>query len=454
MGVVAATAMSFSLVFAQGHTLVIQSGATFSGTGTITVKDSIQNAGISSQTLIAGKVAMTGATSVIGTASNGPIKVNTLSIRGSGTTNIPVNMTVTDSLNILSGATLNIAGTSDTLNGLTGNSGTYAANTSGSTTIYNASGAQNVMAGNYYNLTIQNSGTKSAQGAVTVLNGGSLNVANSTIFDLGANALTLQMTSTSAVTNNGTIQTSATGTAVSTAAQYQIGGTFIYYASSGSQTVGSANYNNLTYQNAGTRAITGTVGIAGTFTVAGTRTYTGSTVNYNGSASFGSLSQNIIGGEAYNNLGISGGAAQADTATHKVVTTGALTLNSGSGVLTLGANTTLDMSGYTGSWINTSTMQSSSQIMWQGSNAYLGGGGLTQFYGSATGNVAAGTNYGNMFFGGTGMMTFIGATTVTGNLTVNSSAQVTVNGSITVQINGSLNAAGNITNNGNVTLGN
>jgi hypothetical protein len=381
-----------------------------------------------------------------------------LTTSGSGTKSLGGSVIVSNQVNIGAGTTFDVVGNTLTLNGTTPftGTGTFTATTANATVIYNASGAQNVLSTSYYNLTLQNTNTKSAQGAITVVNGGSLSVAGSTTFDLVANILTLQMTSTSAVTNNGTIQTAATGTGVSVAAAYQIGGTFIYNAAAGSQTVAAVNYNNLTYVNAGaTRAMTGTVGIAGTFTVAGTRTYTGSTVNYNGSATFGSLAQNIIGGEGYNNLGVSGGVAQADTATRKTVTTGNLTLNSGTGILTIAANTNLDMLAFTGSWNSSSTLQSTSKIMWQASNAYVGGSGVTEFYGISGGSVAQGTNYGNMLFSGNGLMTFAtaGTTTATGNVTVNSGAQITVNNSVVVQVNGSMNAAGNVANNGTVNVG-
>ena len=94
-------------------------------------------------------------------------------------------------------------------------------------------------------------------------------------------------------------------------------------------------------------------------------------------------------------------------------------------------------------------------IRWSGDNKYVAGAGTTEFYGAGIGNVATGTNYGNLLFSGTGMKTFVtaGTTTITGNVTVNSGAQLTVNNSVIVQVNGSTNLAGNVSNNGVINVG-
>ena len=86
--IAAAAAMCVSSVYGQGHDLVIQSGATFSGSGTITVKDSIINTGVTSTTAIHGKVILNNTTNqAIGSTSAGAIQIDSLSLWGSGTKN-------------------------------------------------------------------------------------------------------------------------------------------------------------------------------------------------------------------------------------------------------------------------------------------------------------------------------------------------------------------------------
>ena len=422
--------------------------------GTVQVAGTFTNTTPANFTSLLGTVIYNGAGAQAISNSVNSTTIGSLSTATGGTKTLGGNLTVATALTVGASTTMDESGKTLTLNGTVTNSGTFTATGVGSTTIYNGPGLQSVMGASYYNLTIQNTSTKTAAAPVTVVNGGNLTVAGSTIFDLGANALTLQMALTNAVSNSGTIQTAAVGTAMSVGAVYQIGGTFIYNAAAGSQTVAAVNYNNLTYVNAGaTRAITGTVGIAGAFTVVGTRTYAGSTVNYNGSAAFGSLAQNIIGGEGYVNLGVSGGAAQADTATHKTVTTGNLTL--GAGVLTIAANTNLDMQTFTGSWGATSTLPSTAKIMWQGSNAFVSGAGVTEFYGNGATTVATGATYGNILFTGAGAMTINSAVTATGgdpNVGVTVSSNLTVTGATLTVTGMDFVNGGVVTNGGTITV--
>jgi hypothetical protein len=113
------------------------------------------------------------------------------------------------------------------------------------------------------------------------------------------------------------------------------------------------------------------------------------------------------------------------------------------------------MAGYSTSSFPGGSNNNAGTIRWSGNNVYVSGAGTTEFYSAAAGNVALGTNYGNLLFSGTGMKTFAtaGTTTATGNMTVNSGAQVTVNNSVIVQVNGSTNLAGNVTNNGAINVG-
>jgi hypothetical protein len=176
--------------------------------------------------------------------------------------------------------------------------------------------------------------------------------------------------------------------------------------------------------------------VGGTF-VQNTYTLTGGTVVYNGMAA-----QSVIGGITYNNLTIAttGGNAAASAA---ITLTGNLVVNSGS---------TLDMAGFTTSMFSGALNNNAGTIRWSGNNVYVKGAGTTEFYSAAIGSVAAGVNYGNLLFSGTGVKTIANAVTATGNMNVNSGASVTVGG-IIVQINGNVNNSGALTNNGTINIG-
>ena len=194
--------------------------------------------------------------------------------------------------------------------------------------------------------------------------------------------------------------------------------------------------NNLTGTGIVNQTTNGTMNVGGTF-VQNTYTLTGGTVVYNGTAA-----QSVIGGITYNNLTISttGGNAAASAA---FTLTGNLVINSGS---------TLDMAGFTTSAFPGALNNNAGTIQWSGNNVYVKGAGTTEFYSAAVGSVAAGVNYGNLLFSGTGVKTIANALTATGNMIMNPGSSVTVGG-IIVQINGSVNNSGALTNNGTINIG-
>jgi fibronectin-binding autotransporter adhesin len=247
------------------------------------------------------------------------------------------------------------------------------------------------------------------------------------------NASNGTVTITTLAGNTGTInQSGATGTLVFTNAAVSNG--TITNTSTGTVTFA----NNLTGTGTVSQAANGTMNVGGSFTQ-NTYTLTGGTVVYNGTAA-----QSVIG-TTYNNLTIAttGGNATASAA---ITLTGNLVINSGS---------TLDMAGFASSSFPGGSNNNAGTIRWSGSNVYVSGAGTTEFYSATVGNVAIGTNYGNLLFSGTGMKTFAtaGTTTATGNMTVNSGAQITVNNGVTVHVNGSTLVSGNIANNGAVNVG-
>jgi hypothetical protein len=212
---------------------------------------------------------------------------------------------VNNSVQISGTASVNVAGNTLTLNGSNPfpSGGTLTANTTNSAVIYNASGAQTVHTATYYKLTIQNGGTKTASGNITVNN----LLTNTATFDLSTNSFTTG--ASASITNSGTtIQTSGN---VTFGATHTIGGTFIYQATS-AQSVGTANYSDLTLQNSGQKNFpTGTVGVSNVYSVSGgNRSYGTGTFVYNGG---NGVTQTIAAGDYATLLLVNGsGSGTAD----------------------------------------------------------------------------------------------------------------------------------------------
>jgi hypothetical protein len=176
-----------------------------------------------------------------------------------------------------------------------------------STVDYTGTGAQTVAAQNYGNLTSSSSGTRTLAGSGTVGIAGT--------FTPGSNS-------------------------------YTITGSTIDFNGTGSQTIPSFNYNNLTSSSTGPRTLaSGTIGIAGIFSP-GTNAYTitGSTIDFKGAGA------QTVPAFNYNNLTISasrGGASVTLANSGTIGVAGALTdtatFNPGSGFNTAGS--TVDYNG-------------------------------------------------------------------------------------------------------------
>ncbi|MGD0591524.1 MAG: hypothetical protein ABSA44_12130 [Bacteroidota bacterium] len=439
---------------AQNHKLVIQNGATFNGIGKITVKDSIRNSNSSVPTIITSNVVLSGAAQgIVTNASNGSLQVDTLSVRGSGIKTIVGTIAVAESLDVLSGTTLNISNDTLRIGNNFVNAGTITTNTNSVVEyIRNTGSTQSISGGAFQGKTrLLNNTRKSLLGVLTVdsleqsgwgltvnsnltVNGKAkidslINVTGGTTLSVGINNSTIATLQA----NAGIIRENSTGTLTFTNAAASNG--TITNISTGTVTFA----NNLTGTGTVSQTANGTMNVGGSFTQ-NTYTLTGGTVVYNGTAA-----QSVIGGITYNNLTIAttGGNATASAA---ITLTGNLVINLGS---------TLDMAGFAASVFPGASNNNAGAIRWSGSNVYVSGAGTTEFYSAAVGNVAAGTNYGILLFSGTGMKTFAtaGTTTATGNVTINSGAQVTVNNGVTVQVNGDFSNGGNITNNGAVKVG-
>ena len=163
--------------------------------------------------------------------------------------------------------------------------GTATATTTGTTIVFNGSGAQAVAATTYENLTINGTGTKTlASGTTTV---------NST---LTLTTGTLDVTTQTLVLNSTTVQTSGSLSS-------QASGTVNYAQGSAGQAVLAGSYGSLTFSNFNkTLASSGTIGIAGTFTTGSAtgHTVSGSTIDFDGTGA------QTIPAFSYGNLTISG----------------------------------------------------------------------------------------------------------------------------------------------------
>lgn len=147
-----------------------------------------------------------------------------------------------------------------------------------------------------------------------------LNVSGSGIFT-NADNKTLTFGSTSTITNNGTIVIQ--GSLTDNRASKSFGGTVRYEASSGSQTIEGATYNNLELANNSSKTFNADVSISGNFIVSGGSVTTPSNVSFNGS------SAQSIAGLAYNNIDFSGAGAKTFTSNASVNPTATITFGSG-----------------------------------------------------------------------------------------------------------------------------
>gem|GEM_PF-162324 len=159
------------------------------------------------------------------------------------------------------------------------------------TVIYNGAAAESVYNTTYYNLTLNQAQTFTALGAITV-NGTLKTTLSGTIFDMS----TYQLSGggSFAVSNTGIIKTSYVGASAIPAVSYGTTGT-VQYAVSG-QTVVATTYNNLTLTS-NTTAASGTITLNGNWSNSGTFTPGTNTVTFSGGGA-----QSITGATTFYNL--------------------------------------------------------------------------------------------------------------------------------------------------------
>jgi hypothetical protein len=209
---------------------------------------------------------------------------------GSGTTTASNTFQLAASNTVIVGTnTLNLDGTVTVGGALT---------SAATGTVAYRGAAQGVIPASYGNLTISGTATKTAASGSVGIASAYANLAGTTLsvvdLNLGAAA--------TFAANLGTTKISGVAT-IAVPLTTDLGGTFDYAATTGTQTVASAQYTNLTISAAGGTGVTlnGTYYVSGNYTLSGstTRTYTGSTVRFNG-AGTQVITADLTG--AYNNV--------------------------------------------------------------------------------------------------------------------------------------------------------
>ncbi len=266
---------------------------------------------------------------------------------------------------LVNGGTIGITGL------LTPGSGTITS--TGNTVDFKGSVTQLIPSATYNNVIISNAGKTAdanftVNGLVTVNSGLTLDMVT---YQLLGTSLTTSTTGTLTTQNNST-------TPLPTGRTW---GMNVFYNSTSSQTVIAGNYNNLNIAGGNRTLISsGAIAVAGTLTAgAGTITTTGSTVNFNGTGI------QSIPAFNYNNLTISNNGGVKTLA-------GATTVNSAlsltGGNLTIGAGNTLTLNGtFTGSATNSLSGSATSNITVGGTGA-LGTLFFNQTTDQTTNNIA------------------------------------------------------------------
>jgi hypothetical protein len=323
--------------------------------------------------------------------------------------------------------------------------GTFTASATSATVNYNRNDNQNVRSSTYYNLTLADGGTKSAQGNITLASGGAL-TNNGTFdlmtFDLDMSAASITVPASDTVRTQGNV---SFGTNT-----FTFGGLFLYEKTAANQSIGGATYTNLEMAGGAQKDFpTTTVSVNGVYTAggAGARAYGTGTFAYGGSGA--SVTQAVVSGESYYNLTITGAGDTTYTVAGRKQANGSLVITN---ALSVAATNVLDMQGNTFTTLGSGT--NSGKLMWSGNNTHVGGAGVTELYGIGTGSVADGA-YGILLFTGSGTKTVAGAGTSATNtglvaMSIASLAVVDVTGTLTV--NGDLENDGLLTNSGSITV--
>lgn len=390
-------AILFLFGMALSQNLVIQSGASFTGTGTYKVKGNIDNSANSSAVQFGGLVRLTGTTAQdIGASGGGTLRFGQLTAQGNSTKTMIVGVTVDDSLTIDAGTgnslavganTLNIDGTSGIV------SGTLDASNASSTVNYRSAAASQVVLGQTYGGTLGMSGvstkTLSAIASTVTLShaGGALTVNNNLTVSGASTIGTLADVSTGKALTLGTTATITTVTTNTGTINGGTGLTTISTLSGNTGTISGAAGGGITFTNAATNGGTITGG-------AGLVTFSNTLAHSTGTITAGS------GGVKFDNT----------------VTTASGTITAGTGA-SLDINANVDNSGTSAiSLTGTGTMTMAGNFT-TGTGLSFASGSTVTFDGGSQ-NVPS-TTFGVLTMSGTGTKTAQGNITVAGAFTNN-----------------------------------
>jgi autotransporter-associated beta strand protein len=281
-------ALNFGSTAVSLNDLTVSAGTLLSTSNTLTLAGDFSNSGTFTHN--SGTVVMGGTTQSIGGTTN-PTTFNTLTINNGSTTTLLQNLQCVTTMNVNSGGILDLStftanrtAASGTLTvagelrlgsntGGQGNSNypsNYSTHTlTGGTVVYNrAAGGQTIFATpNYNNLTISNTSNATTAGAALTVNGVLTTSTSDALLDMSTFQLLGTLTS---VSNSGTIQTSNT-TNPAIPANKNWGGTVIYAAGTGGQSIPSGTFATLTQQNtSSTNTLVGDVTVSNAFNFAAT----------------------------------------------------------------------------------------------------------------------------------------------------------------------------------------
>jgi hypothetical protein len=467
---------TFTTGSATGHTIT-SSTVNLNGTGSQTIPVFNYN-NLTSSSTGARTLASSGTVGVAGTFTPGSnsftITGSTVDFNGSGSQTIPAfnynNLTSssTGARTLASSGTVGVAGTFSP--------GSNSFTITGSTVDFNGSGSQTIPAFNYNNLTSSSTGGRTLASSGTVGVAGtftpgtnSFTITGSTVDFNGTGTQTINSFNFNNLTisgnkgaqtvtlSSGTVGVAGTFSVTATNVSYTTTGNTVDFNGTGAQTVGSFNYKNLTISGAHTTAtITlvngGTIGIAGTFSVTATFTSGGYSVTGN-TIDFNGASQSI---PAFNGAigyyNLTTSGSGTKTAASNLVVAGNLD-NGGSG----NASVTLDMLTYTLSITGTKDNTSATIKFAGATNGFAVNTGTIEYNGTttdaATQTIGLG-NYSTLVLSNNSPKSITGGTVhALSSMTLNSGAALTVSATGILNIDGDFTQAGALTNNGTITVG-
>ena len=305
-----------------------------------------------------------------------------LTLSGNATTTSVIGLTISGNITISSGTTFSAGSFTHNIGGNWTNSGTF--NQGTSTINFNGTNAASIGASNFQNVTFSGSGAKTATGTLSIA--GNVNITNN--FTAGA--------FTHTVGGNW----ANTGTFTST-------GSTIDFNGASAASIGTSNFQNVTFSGSGAKTATGAFSIdgnvnitnnftagafthtvGGNWTRSGTFTSTGSTIDFNGASAAS------IGTSNFQNVTFSGSGVKTATGTLSIAGNVNITNNFTAGAFTHTVG---------GNWANTGTFTST--------------GSTIDFNGAATASIGT-SNFQNVTFSGSGTKTANGNLTIFGNLLI------------------------------------